>query len=471
MVNSDSPYRRRTRRSGRHRRERMLRRLSYALGVCAVAALGMFAWIVYHRVEQDRAASWRRFVASDTAIPVRQPQPLTAEEVRWAAAAWQYFERNTSPRTGLPASVAGERTVHVEDIGSYLLAAIAAHRLEVIEIEAFNDRMSQIFDALARMPLFDEALPNHAYDIQKLSMIGRDGEMDVSGTGWSAVDVSRLLLAFKIICWEYPYFTPQVRDIVGRWQLHLLVENGQMQGAHLSPTGRVVLHREGRLGYEEYAARVMALYNLETHRAGEGRAHIRLTHIDGVELAIDTRPSFPIEGLSLVTSDPYIAHGLELGWNRETLPMAYQVFRVQRQRYATIGEPTAVGAGYLEAPGGRVHCALIVDNRSWRCVDDAGDPRHGASFFSAGAAIGWAALFETDYAAVLRTEAAHALDPRKGWRTGYYVHNGAPVESYTAHTNALILTAIHYVQRGPLLNLLGEVPTDYLTERRETPFE
>ncbi|MDZ4701161.1 MAG: DUF3131 domain-containing protein, partial [Rhodothermales bacterium] len=116
----------------------MLRYLSYALGVCAVAALGMFAWIVYQRVEQDRASAWRRFVESDTAIPVRHPQPLSAEEVRWAAAAWQYFERNTSPRTGLPASVAGDRMVHVEDIGSYLLASVAAHRLGIIEIGAFN---------------------------------------------------------------------------------------------------------------------------------------------------------------------------------------------------------------------------------------------------------------------------------------------------------------------------------------------
>ncbi len=449
----------------------MFRYLSYALGVCAVVALGMFAWIVYQRVEADRATSWREFVESDSVIPVRRPQPLTAEEVRWAGAAWQYFERNTSPRTGLPASVSGERSVHVDDIGTYLLASIAAHRLGVIEIGAFNERMSRLFDALSRMPLFDDALPNHAYDIQKLGMIGRDGEIDVAGTGWSAVDISRLLLAFKIICWEYPYFTPQVRDIVGRWQLHLLVEGGQMQGAHLSRTGRVVRHREGRLGYEEYATRVMALYNMETHRAGEGRSHIQLTHIDGIQLAIDTRPSFPIEGLSLVTSDPYIAHGLELGWNRETLPMAYQVFRVQRQRFATLGEPTAVGAGFLEAPAGRVHCALIVDNRSWRCVDDDGAPRHDASFFSTGAAIGWAALFETDYAEVLRTEAARALDPRRGWRTGYYVRDGEPVESYTAQTNALVLTAIHYVQRGPLLNLLGEVPSDYLSERRETPFE
>ncbi|MDZ4698407.1 MAG: DUF3131 domain-containing protein, partial [Rhodothermales bacterium] len=349
--------------------------------------------------------------------------------------------------------------------------SVAAHRLGIIEIGAFNERMSRLFDTLSRLPLFDDALPNHTYDLQKLGMIGRDGEVDVVGAGWSAVAISRMLLAFKIICWEYPYFTPQVRDIVSRWQLHLLVEGGQMQGAHLSRTGRVVLHREGRLGYEEYAARVMALYNLETHRSGEGRSHIQLTHIDGVELAIDTRPSFPIEGLSLVTSDPYIAHGLELGWSRETLPMAYQVFRVQRQRFASIGEPTAAGTGYLEAPAGRVHCALIIDNRSWRCVNDDGAPRHDASFFSAGAAIGWAALFETDYAEVLRTEAVRALDPRKGWRTGYYLRDSAPVESHTAHTNALILTAIHYVQRGPLLNLLGEVPTDYLSERRETPFE
>ncbi|MEZ4701440.1 MAG: DUF3131 domain-containing protein [Rhodothermales bacterium] len=462
-----SHRRRRTRRSRRRRRERLVATLTYVVSVVAIAALMLFAWIVYNRSQDRAAAAWVRFAAAEPVIPVRRPQPMTAEDSRWAAAAWQYFERNTSPRTGLPASVAGGRTVTMSDVGSYLMATIAAHRLGIIDVMAFNDRMGRLLATLSQMPLFEGMLPNRAYDIQRLGMIGRDGDIDLVGTGWSGLDISRLLLGFKIVCWEYPYFTPQIRDIVGRWRLDQLADNGMIQGAHLSRNGRIVRHREGRIGYEEYAARVLSLYNLDTREASEVRSHATIAEVDGVELAVDTRPSFPLEGLNLVTSDPFLFYGLELGWDRQILPMAYQVYRVQRQRFATTGEAMAVGAGYLDDSGEPIRCAVIVDNRAWRCVNEAGENVRDAAFFSTGAAIGWAALFETDYARTLRDLAAPSHHPKRGWATGYRLRDGEPVTTYTVQSNALVLEAIHFLARGPLFNMMGDMPSDLLSRQTD----
>ncbi len=430
-----------------------------------LAVLGIVAitWTVVRATRAAPAQKWEALMRSDEPVPIRVPRPLTAEEARWANAAWRYFVRNTAAATGLVASYEGAGTTSIWDTGSYVMAMIAAHRLGVIDIEEFNDRMSRLLDSLARLPLFENALPNREYDIASLSMVGPTGETDLRGVGWSAIDISRLLLAIKIVCWEYPYFTPQVRDILGRWSLHHLTSDGALQVARLDRRGNVSLRAEGRLGYEAYAARVLTMYNADTRESADLRATSAVATLHGVPLLVDRRLSFPVEGLSLVNSDPYLFHGLELGWDPVTARIAYQVFRVHQQRYASSGHVTVAGTGYLAEPTRRVHCAVLVDDSPWRCVSDDGEFLRGVSFFDAGAAVAWAALLDTDFADILRAAAVTAHDRQHGWRTGHFMDDARPVEMYSAQTNALVLEAVHFTQRGPLLNLLGDSPSDYLS--------
>jgi hypothetical protein len=418
-----------------------------------VSALFLLSWLIFRHVRRDQDLAWERFLRNESSIPVRRAQPLSAEELRWAHAAWQYFERHTSRKTGLPLSYAGAETVTVGDVGAYVLATIAAHRLGIIGIDALNERMGRLLDTLSRLPLFEDALPNHIYHATTLRMIGREGNVDLLGTGWSAIDISRLLLGFHLACWEYPYLTPQIRDILGRWRLDLLVKDGFVQGAHVSRSGRVFTHREGRLGYEEYAARVLSYFNLYAGRAADLRSHVALTRVEGVALPYDTRPLYPLEGLNVVSSDPFLLHGLELGLPGEMASVAYHAYRVQWERFVARGEPVAVGGGYLGTPPERILCALVVDNRTWDCVDEAGHHARNAFFFSAGAALGWAALFEAEYATALRRAAAPAHDPRLGWRTGHYLRDAEPIDTYTTQTNALVLEATHFVLHGPMFDM------------------
>jgi hypothetical protein len=40
-----------------------------------------------------------------------------------------------------------------------------------------------------------------------------------------------------------------------------------------------------------------------------------------------------------------------------------------------------------------------------------------------------------------------------GWRTGHYLRDAEPIDTYTTQTNALVLEATHFVLHGPMFDM------------------
>ncbi|MFL5301867.1 MAG: DUF3131 domain-containing protein, partial [Anaeromyxobacteraceae bacterium] len=79
-----------------------------------------------------RAASLAAFAPLASAWPVRPSSRLSTRERALAHAAWSYFEHNTDERTGLAASVQGYPSTTMWDVGSQLMAILAAEDLGVV---------------------------------------------------------------------------------------------------------------------------------------------------------------------------------------------------------------------------------------------------------------------------------------------------------------------------------------------------
>lgn len=379
------------------------------------------------------------------------PRALTDQERAWARIAWAYFETQTDPQTGLVSSVAGFPSATLWDMSSYLLALVAARELGVVDAASFDARMARALASLARLPLYANQLPNKSYDIRSLAMTDYQNRPTEAGIGWSAIDIGRLLVPLNVIAWHHPHHTEAARRVIARWNTSQLAREGQLWGMHLQESGTPQPLQEGRLGYEQYAARTLALMGLDVDAASDWMRQLRWAAIEGVQVPTDQRDPQRFGAQNFVVSEPFILEGLELGWGRHARELAWRVYRVQEERFRRTGVRTAVTEDHLDQPPYFAYNAVFSGGKPWVAVTEKGEDVSSLRTLSVKAAFGWHALYRTPYTASLIEAVAPLHDARKGWYAGVYEQGGRPNKALAANTNAVVLESLAYIQGGRLM--------------------
>ena len=423
-----------------------------------VMLLGMLlaASIVIGLESVDTRAGARGFAVTPSAdLPRPSPAPLSAAELGYARTAWRYFENNLQPATGLVNSVENYPSTTMWDTGSYFVALVAAHRLDLIDRPEFDRRLTLALRSLARMPLFDGALPNKVYNTMSLETADYANRQTARGIGWSAIDVGRLLVPFNVIVWNYPEHTALTRPVLARWRTTGLVRDGVMYGAVVDAGGKTVYWQEGRLGYEQYSAKSFGLLGLEAARALRYEEFLQYVPIYGIDVPTDRRRPEEYGAHNSVLSEPYILDGLEFGGDAVSREFAYRVYRVQEERFKRTGVLTAVTEDHIDQPPYFVYNAVFTGRRTWHAITENGADASRFKTLSVKAVFGWDALYRTAYTARLMERVAPLHDPARGFWAGLYESTGTPNRALTANTNAVVLETLHYRQFGPFLRLPG----------------
>lgn len=385
------------------------------------------------------------------AVPA--PRALTPQEQQWARTAWAYFERNVVQDTGLARSVDGFGGTTLWDTGSYLLALIAAHDLELIDKRGFDIRMAKALAALDRLPLHDGKLPNKSYDVATLGMTDYRNQPSQLGIGWSAIDLGRLVVPLQALAWRHPVHTPAARRLLARWDLAPLARNGELVGRQADGAGAPQALQEGRLGYEQYAARALALLGLDVATAADWRPHLREVQVEGVAVCTDDRDPQQFGAPNFVTSEPYVLEGLEFGWAGAGRECAWRAYKAQEARFRRTQVPTAVSEDHVDRVPWFVYNSVWTAGRPWATVTEKGEDAAALRSLSTKAAFAWHALLRTEYTAKLVETAAPLHEAGKGWYAGLYEEGGQPNKALAANTNAVVLESLAYIARGPLLRL------------------
>jgi hypothetical protein len=414
------------------------------------------------------------FTRTAAAEELPAPIALNDEERRWAQIAWKYFENNYQPSTGLVNSVDNYTASTMWDTGSYLLAILSAHKLGVISTSLCNERLSAALKALATLPLFANELPNKSYNTLTKAMVDYNNQPTERGIGWSVIDVGRLFVPLHIIVWEYPQFTAEVRTILNRFNFRNAVNNGVLYGALLSsePTTApkafsaqdstvsatnafTIIHpQEGRLGYEEYAAKSFQLMGKDVSVALRYDDFLRFVQIGSVEIPTDSRTPDRYKAFNYVVSESYILDGLEFGFDDISREFAYRVYKAQEERYNTTKILTAVSEDNIDVAPYFVYNTVYTAGKTWNCITDKGEDASAFRSVSTKAAFGWYALYRTQYTRTVLDAVKNLYNPERGWYSGLYEKTGKPNTAITANTNAIILEALCYKQYGRLINLI-----------------
>ncbi len=387
--------------------------------------------------------------ASAQVLPVG-PVGLADADVQAAQIAWRYFAKNTRPDTGLVDSVAGFPSGTLWDQGSYILALSSAQALGLVTDAAFDLRVTSFLDSLSTLPLFEGKLPNKAYNTINLSMTDYENNLSDVGIGWSALDIGRLLSALRVLERRSPKHSAQIRSVLAGWDLDAMTYQGEMVGAAIDG-GVISYPQEGRVGYEQYAARAAALWGLDVVRAISASRIMDWETVSGQDVPVDLRSSSAFRSITPTLSEPYFLQGLELGLDSETAQLAAQVYLAQESRFAQTGTPTMVSEDHVNQAPYFLYSSVHSNGEPWAVVTEDGEFHNDKRTVSLKAVFAWDALYGRAYTGNLR-EGLVDLASEGGWMAGRY-ESGAPNDALTLNTNAVVLEAIHYKKFGPLWQL------------------
>jgi len=367
-----------------------------------------------------------------------------------ARSAWNFVERSASPTTGFVGATETYQFMTVWDMGSMLASIHSARQLGLISPAKYRSAMQRAFSTIEKMPLYDEAAFNKLYASNNGAMVDRKNEASQRGYGWSVLDHGRFLIWLKIVAENDPALTARAQATVARLNMSRLVKDGYLQGEDLRPSdSEVRRYQEGRIGYEQYAAEGFALWNARADRAMDFGANGKLTLVNDQTVLADTR------GDDLLTSEPFVMMGLELGWTSaswRTLSLA--VLAAQEARYKQTGIVTMISEDAIPDPPAYFYYYLLYHNGNPFVVTaPSGEiaptyPR----WVSAKAAFGYHALAPSAYTWKALETVQWGATANRGWTAGVYEGTRKSTRSYNLNTAAVVLEAAAYFVRGcPLI--------------------
>lgn len=388
---------------------------------------------------------------------------LTEEEMAMAKVAWQYFESNYQPTTGMVNAVNNYPSVTMWDLASYLGGLVAAFELGIIEKDVFDTRIRKLWTTLNNIELFRDELPNKAYHTktaQKVNYANKPGEI-----GYSALDLGRFMVWSEIIKERYPEHSNAIDAFVLRWQFCNVVKEGMLFGAYVDKkTQETKYVQEGRLGYEEYASKGFRLWGFDPWKAALHDPY-DVIPLYGVNIPYDTRDPRRLKAHNYVVTESYVLDGIELNWDqpfdnrssdmvhtdRWSAETAEHIYQVQENRYKATGILTARTEHQLDKAPYFVYDTIYTDGYPWNTITETGKYVPEFASVAVKGAMGLWVLWDTPYSDILFRAISGAYDPKKGFYEGIYENGKGMIAAFTANNNGILLETLLYKVQGKLL--------------------
>ncbi len=373
--------------------------------------------------------------------------PLTEEQVEAAITAWQYFINNYHASTGLVNATNSCIYSTIWDIGSTIAGFVAAQKIGIIGMDEFREKITTLLRTLSSIDLYNNELPNRVYNTTNGKMVDLKMRLSYKGSGWSAIDIGRLLIWLRITENWYQELRDLVHKVVNRWKFNRVCFNEELHGTMFKQ--KESFYQEGRLGYEQYAAYGFKLWGKDVSKSLDFQ---EITWIDiyGVKIPIDKR------GKAFLTSEPFILAKMELkGLDKRFEQIIEKIYEVQKRRWQYTGKLTAVSEDCINESPWFIYNCIFYDNKKWICVDHSGREVNRFRNISTKAAFAWYAIFLDEYSKKLYSSVITLKNKKYGFYSGIF-EDGRINMSYNINTNAIILETILYLKRNrvPFISIL-----------------
>jgi hypothetical protein len=361
-----------------------------------------------------------------------------------ARSAWAFVDAHYVPATGLTLAQDTWQYPTVWDIASAIAAYYSARGLGFITDEDYQRRTLRALQTMQKARLYNDVAYGRNYDAKTGQLVGHDQKPSANGTGYSAIDLGRLLVWLKIVAQDDPQLAAAAEAVARRINASHVVRDGYLYGETLTKEGELMKFQEGRLGYEQYSATGFQLWGMKANRAVNAANNARKVTVQGLPMTADRRK------LDRITSEPFIMHGLEVGLNGAMNDMAWQTLALQAHRYQTTGTMTIASEDALNVKPYYFYyyCVYCGGKEFVINVHRPGTNLDEPRWISAKAAYAWHALMPSKYTwtAINDVKAAHT--PGKGWATGVFEKSRQTTGVQSLNTAAVILEAALYQKNG-----------------------
>lgn len=373
-------------------------------------------------------------------------------DIEVAKTAWKYFENNYNPETGLVNAVDKYPSTTMWDTGSALAATITANDLGFIDDREFDQRIMAMFKSLSSIELFNGEAPNKVYNTNTMQMVDYGNQPTDAGIGVSILDLARLASWLNTLNCMHPQYHSMINSTLSRWDYTRLFKDGSMYGMAREGEQIQVL-QEGRLGYEQYAAKIFEELGFDLPVASSYENEFRTnTDILGVSIAHDTRDPRILGANNYVVTESYAMDAMELGLDDQNLPLLRNIFEVQKKRWQDTGIVTAISEDNIDQEPWFLYNSIFNAGLAWQTTNSSNTRYDHLKTTSVKAALSMALLFpEDEYSKVLTNAVQHAYDPERGWYSGIYESGAGYNTAITANTNGVIMSSFLYKKYGPLL--------------------
>jgi Protein of unknown function (DUF3131) len=400
-------------------------------------------------------------------------QPLSVTDQRYARTAWQYFEANYHA-TGLVDDRSDMTGATLWGLGDYLASLHAAQTLDVITPQVFDQRVRQLLGALKVLPLFAGELPDRGYNTQTLEPINYGGSPVPAGSGWSGLDIGRMLAALHMLKTSHPEYTDAVDQIALDWSYLRVVRNGQLSNAALQENeqgrSRIRVNPTTLLGYEEYAARAFQLWGFDVSHSAVGEPY-ETQDIEGYAIPVQKHGA-PADSANPhnTISTPFILYGMEFGFDPQMRSLMDAIFHAEATRYRQTGLYSASGSSLIDQPPYIVHSTIVSNGKPWLVASDDGHPAGSDRIVSTAVAFAYYTLFPNDpYSQELWQASLDLYNPVLGYYEGFYETNGRTAVGFTSSTNSLVLQALLHkaTHQQPLIQPLVNLKSPWWDSIRQ----
>jgi hypothetical protein len=233
-----------------------------------------------------------------------------------------------------------------------------------------------------------------------------------------------------------------------------------MFGAAVGPKGETQRLQEGRLGYEQYAAKGFQIWGHDVSVAARPEPYA-IVRLYGVAIPYDSRDPRVLGAHNYVVTEAYALDGIEFGWNHPGDPApdpfvhsdgsmaatAQHVYDAQQRRFEQTGILTARTEHQLASDPYFVYDTVFSDGRPWATITDTGRFVPEFAAVALKGALGLWALWKTAYTDRLFQHIKDASDPARGLYEGIF-EKGGNIEAFTANNNGIILDTLLYKRSG-----------------------
>lgn len=391
-------------------------------------------------------------------IIARSDQPLSRSgsaidaQRQWAETAWRYVRNNTQPGSGLVNGKENYPVTSLWNIGDTLIALTTARRLNIINQDEFDSRLSTLLTTLTNLPLTQAGTPGSFYNTA-------DGSLNhQQPAATKAQDLARLLAGMRMLIGYFPEYRTFLERAIMRWNFCSVINkeglplDGQQQNNLWST--RAIADIE----YSDYSRAAFGLWGFQPSRQP---LPFKTAIVFGLPIDYTIRDPRLSSAPAGVESTPYILTGIELGWkmpegtptaNTQMQNRAKLVYQVQETRWEKDKILTARAQYSRSIAPWEVYDSIFANGYPWNTLDGDNHYMPDLALLSTRAIFGLWALWDTPFTRALMQLGSLHRDAEHGWFEGRYEGSGGYNRTYTLTTNTVVLEAMLFKQTGdPLI--------------------